>query len=233
MTNFLDSLIARSFSPGPPTIRPRPLARFEFAESVSPVEESAPDEARAEAAEQPSDGARRRSDTTRANPIDLPSSAREEEPRADVSLEGSPTATRFPSSAFSRPPGSPGALTAAQTPPLLEDIPGGWQPVDASEEKKPAMPPRPSEQTPERRVHRITTERLIETTVARGRDRGLEAAPAAGREHVPDVQVEISIGRIELGAPRPEPRAPRMRPPALRPAVTLDEYLRRRCGGGQ
>jgi hypothetical protein len=46
-----------------------------------------------------------------------------------------------------------------------------------------------------------------------------------------DVQVHVTIGKIEVGS-APKPPAPsKTRAPAARPAVTLDEYLRRRSGG--
>jgi hypothetical protein len=57
-----------------------------------------------------------------------------------------------------------------------------------------------------------------------------EHAAATAEVRVGTTEVSISIGHIEVrAAPAPEPR----RPPARRPRVTLEEFLRRRDGSGR
>lgn len=85
--------------------------------------------------------------------------------------------------------------------------------TDASRAAPPAIVPRLTPQAPELR--------------AVAAYEAMEAAPAN--------VVQVSIGRIEVTVPAQPPRTPpRRAPPApLRPAHSLDDYLRRREGSGR
>ena len=73
---------------------------------------------------------------------------------------------------------------------------------------------------------------------ARCRADGSRAAPPAIVPRLappPANVIQVTIGRIEVAVPTPPARTlPRRTPPApLRPAHSLDEYLRRRERGGR
>lgn len=226
MSAFLESLLARSFGPAAPAIRPRPVARFEQAEGdVFHEEESESD---GSASAPATHGDLDRIETIHLEPqgnVDRAETSPEPPQRAaDVGADES----RDRSDRELR------EVRARETRVVEREVrheqivertseradeagaPGHETPAPAH--AAAAAPPR----------HRVVTQRSIGTP-PRTPERS-EAAPA--REVAPDIQVEVTIGRIELGAPRPIPPS-RPRPAPLKPAVTLDDYLRRRDGGAR
>jgi hypothetical protein len=221
---FLESLLARSFGPSPPAIRPRPVARFEQAEGdVFHEEESESDgSASAPATRDRLD----RIETIHLEPqgyvdraetsADLPQRAADV--GADESRDRSDRELR--------------EVRARETRVVEREVRREQIVERTFERANEARAPGHETPAPVRAAaaapppHRVVTQRSIETP-PRTPERS-EAVPS--REM--DIQVEVTIGRIELGAPRPIP-PPRPRPAPLKPAVTLDDYLRRRDGGGR
>jgi hypothetical protein len=217
MSSFFESIVARSFGVAA-VLRPRVPARFEGGGPAGP----GPDEVAEGGATRPEPGE--------------PRGRREQPARVTEPGRSSPAVTIMLSPPAGPPPVVPAPDHPVPAPPARELVPPFAPPSPGQvEEGAPlflAPPPAPLEEP-----RRATADRMAapEATAWQPALHRSEAVASRRSEEAglagPAVTVEISIGRIELGAPaRPQPVAPQPRARSARPGVTLQQYLQRRKG---